>query len=221
MPVIGLSMTLRYLHPLRFILPIVSCDSKLSIRRWRLHFRHEDATTDDSHTKAMRSLTGSLTYYSSIVAIINQHHISSSRPFIQAKREKKKKKKPTTEDRSRISPMQMKSNYSSVCRRACTLAELHLCVLRNPWTTTKDTQVWNRYEVYVCRHVPRDEIAASAVRGSPPISNTLAEWYWLRKWGHRMWFHCTAMVHRSLIALQRREPRPRLANAFQIPRTRR
>lgn len=90
MPVIGLSMTPRYLRPLRFILPIVSCDSKLSIRRWRLHFRYEDATTDDSHTKAMRSLTGSLTYYSSIVAIINQHHISSSRPFIQAKREKKK-----------------------------------------------------------------------------------------------------------------------------------
>lgn len=29
----------------------------------------------------MRSPTGSLTYYSSIVAIINQHHISSSRSF--------------------------------------------------------------------------------------------------------------------------------------------
>lgn len=48
----------------------------------------------------MRSPTGSLTYYSSIVAIINQHHISSSRSFRPTREAKRKKWKKTSIRRS-------------------------------------------------------------------------------------------------------------------------
>ena len=128
-------MTLRYLRP-RFAYR--STRNFLQQSAGTKFFRHDArfASIDDSR-KVTRSPTGSLTRYSSIVAIINQHHISSSESFVQAKRRRRRRRRrrgeggkgPTDKDRSRVS-MQMKSN----CKHTRSFALVYLCAVETSCT---------------------------------------------------------------------------------------
>lgn len=152
---------------------------------------------------------------------INTIFLPLDRSGQEAKR--KKWKKTSIEDRSRVSPMQMKSNCLSsihVCVCVCTSARLaprvfqDICTCVRSWTITKDTRVKTGTKFTLVDTFSATKSRRLRFRGSPSNPNTSGkEWYWLRKWGHRVWFHCVAMVHRSLIARTWALPDPSLLNS--------
>lgn len=171
----------------------------------------------------MRSPTGSLTYYSSIVAIINQHHISSSRSFRprgKTKEVEENKHRRSIESFADANEIQLLILDPRVCVCVCTSARLaprvfqDICTCVCSWTTTKDTRVKTGTKFTLVDTFSATKSRRLRFRGSPSNPNTSGkEWYWLRKWGHRVWFHCVAMVHRSLIARTWALPDPSLLNS--------
>lgn len=172
----------------------------------------------------MRSPTGSLTYYSSIVAIINQHHISSSRSFRprgKTKEVEENKHRRSIESFADANEIQLLILDPRVCMYVCmcVCVSLHTyskisAPVCGSWTTTKDTRVKTGTKFTLVDTFSATKSRRLRFRGSPANPNTSGmEWYWLRKWGHRVWFHCAAMVHRSLIARTWALPDPSLLNS--------
>lgn len=96
-------------------------------------------------------------------------------------------RKQAFEDRSRVSPMQMKSNcLSSIRARACVCACVYVCVrsTRNhqdictcvrSWTTTKDTRVKTGTKFTLVDTFSATKSRRLRFRGSPPNPNTIGQ----------------------------------------------
>lgn len=135
----------------------------------------------------MRSPTGSLTYYSSIVAIINQHHISSSRSFRPTREAKRKKWKKTSIRRSIESfadANEIQLLILDPCARACvcvcvcvrsTRNHQDICTCVRSWTTTKDTRVKTGTKFTLVDTFSATKSRRLRFRGSPPNPNTIGQ----------------------------------------------
>lgn len=201
-----------YLHPLRFISPIET------FYVWRGYRRR----IDDSATNALANRIVDLLlidrgnyqstpyFFLSIVPAKRQNERSGRKQASKIDREFRRCKwNPIAYPRS-----------TCVCVCVCTSARLaprvfqDICTCVRSWTTTKDTRVKTGTKFTLVDTFSATKSRRLRFRGSPSNPNTSGkEWYWLRKWGHRVWFHCVAMVHRPLIARTWALPDPSLLNS--------